>query len=44
MNVEVWKSYNSRYLLPTIQLYKDRTGGYVQLSWWKWHLTFEWTR
>lgn len=31
------------YLIPTISILPYRLGGgYIQLSFWKWHVTFEW--
>ena len=30
------------YLIPTISILPDRLCGFLEFSFWKWHLTFEW--
>ena len=44
MRVYFYKHKSMRmYLIPTISILPDRLyGGFLEFSFWKWHLTFEW--
>ena len=43
MEIKRWRTKYLRYIIPSIQVYRDWTkGGYALFAWWKWCLEIEW--